>query len=114
MFSSNSLKVIENIQLLHECKIDRDEYLKQVIAEGQTDNEIDPVLIPNNYQEDENTEEDDPEQLLYMVSIINEAANNAFSISTGNIEQRYLDDALQTIDKTDRFALLNGEYFRMH
>ena len=114
MFPSNSLKVIENIRLLHECKIDRDEHLKQVIAEGQTDNEIDSVLIPNNYQEDENTEEDDPEQLLDMVSIINEAANNAFSISTNNIEQRYLDDVLQAIDKTDRFALLNGEYLRMH
>ncbi|CAF2056717.1 unnamed protein product [Rotaria magnacalcarata] len=34
---------------------------------------------------------------------------NAYSASIGNPEQRYLNDALQAIDNTDRFALLNGE-----
>ncbi|CAM2727278.1 unnamed protein product [Rotaria socialis] len=109
LISPASLKIIENIQLLHECKHDRDEDLRQVLAEAQSDNSIDPVLIPNYYEEDRNTEEDDPEQLLQMLSIVNETTTNAYSASNGNPEQRYLNDALQAIDNTDRFALLNDQ-----
>ena len=112
LISPTSLKIIENIQLLHECKHDRDEHLRQVLVDAQSDNSIDPVLIPNYYEEDQNTEEDDPEQLLQMLSIVNEATTNAYSASNGNQEQRYLNDALQAIDNTDRFALLNGECIR--
>ncbi|CAF1324569.1 unnamed protein product, partial [Rotaria magnacalcarata] len=102
-------KIIDNIQLLHECKHDQDEHLRQVLVEAQSDNSIDPILIPNYYEEDQNTEEDDREQPLQMLSIANEATTNAYSASNGNQEQRYLNDALQAIDNTDRFALLNGE-----
>ncbi|CAF4345383.1 unnamed protein product, partial [Rotaria magnacalcarata] len=109
LISPASLKIIENIQLLHECKHDRDEHLRQVLVEAQSDNNIDPVLIPNYYEEDQNTEEDDPEQLLQMLSIVNEATTNAYSASNDNQEQRYLNDALQAIDNTDRFALLNDQ-----
>ncbi|CAF5021803.1 unnamed protein product, partial [Rotaria socialis] len=109
LISLASLKIIENIQLLHERKHDRDEHLRQVLVEAQSDNSIDPVLIPNYYEEDQNTEDDYPEQLLQMLSIVNEATTNAYSALNGNQEQRYLYDALQAIDNTDRFALLNGE-----
>ncbi|CAF5043370.1 unnamed protein product, partial [Rotaria magnacalcarata] len=109
LISPASLKIIENIQLLHECKHDRDEHLRQVLVEAQSDNSIDPVLIPKYYEEDQNTEEDDPEQLLKMLSIVNESTTNAYSASNGNQEQRYLNDALQAIDNTDRFALLNDQ-----
>ncbi|CAF2124579.1 unnamed protein product, partial [Rotaria magnacalcarata] len=98
LFSPASLKIIENIQLLHECKHDRDEHLRQVLVEAQSGNSIDPVLIPNYYEEDQNTEEDDPEQLLQMLSTVNEATTNAYSALNGNQEQRYLYDALQAID----------------
>ncbi|CAF4619295.1 unnamed protein product, partial [Rotaria sp. Silwood2] len=107
LISSNSLKIIENIQLLHECKHDRDEHVHQVLLEAQDDNSIDPILMPNYYQGDENADEDDPEQLLQMLSIVNETTTNAYSGLTGTHEQRYVHDALQAIDNTDRFALLN-------
>ncbi|CAF2052854.1 unnamed protein product [Rotaria magnacalcarata] len=94
--------------LLHECKHGRDEHLRQVLVEAQSDSSIDPVLIPSYYEEDQNIE-DDPEQLLQLLSIVNESTMNAYSASIGNPEQRYLNDALQAIDNTDRFALLNGE-----
>ncbi|CAF4390791.1 unnamed protein product [Rotaria sp. Silwood2] len=43
--------IIENIQLLHECKKDRDDHLLQVIAEAQADNDsIDPVLIRDEHR----------------------------------------------------------------
>jgi hypothetical protein len=49
LISMHSWEIIENIQLLHECKKDRDEHLLQVIAEAQVDNDaIDPVLLPVN------------------------------------------------------------------
>ena len=49
LISTNSRKIIENIQLLHECKKDRDEHLLQVIAEAQADNgSIDPMVLPAN------------------------------------------------------------------
>ncbi|CAF4261944.1 unnamed protein product, partial [Rotaria sordida] len=37
--STYSWNIIENIQLLHECKKDRDEHLLQVITEAQTEND---------------------------------------------------------------------------
>ncbi|CAF3216047.1 unnamed protein product [Rotaria sp. Silwood2] len=113
LISLTSLKIIQNIQLLHECKHDRDEHLSQVLMEAQSDSSIDPVLIPSYYEEDQNIEEDDPEQLLQMLSIVNESTTNAYSESIGNQEQRYLNDALQAINNTDRFALLNGECIRV-
>jgi regulator of replication initiation timing len=49
LISTHSKRVIENIQLLHECKKDRDEHLLQVIAEAQADNgSIDPMVLPAN------------------------------------------------------------------
>ncbi|CAF5169611.1 unnamed protein product, partial [Rotaria magnacalcarata] len=44
-----------------------------------------------------------------MLSIVNESTTNAYSASNDNQEQRYLNDALQAIDNTDRFALLNDQ-----
>ncbi|CAF4126770.1 unnamed protein product, partial [Rotaria magnacalcarata] len=68
LVSPASLNIIENIQILHECKHDRNEHLRQVLVEAQSDNSIDHVLIPNYYEEDQHTEEDDHEQLLQILS----------------------------------------------
>ena len=49
LISTHSRKIIENIQLLHECKKDRDEHLLQVIAQAQANNGwIDPMVLPAN------------------------------------------------------------------
>ncbi|CAF4193183.1 unnamed protein product, partial [Rotaria magnacalcarata] len=42
-----------------------------------------------------------------MLSTVNKATTNAYFASDGNQEQRYLNDAFQAIDNTDRFELLN-------
>lgn len=114
LISSDSLQIIENIQLLHECKHDRDEHLRQVLLEAENESNIDPILVSVCNEEDQNAEEDDPQQLLQMLSIVNEATINAFSASNGNQEQRYLNEALQAIDSTDRFATLNSELVKLH
>ncbi|CAF4251337.1 unnamed protein product [Rotaria socialis] len=105
--AADALKIIENIQLLHECKNDRDEHLHRVIAEAQADIKIDPILIPNCYEDDENNPEDNPEELLQMLSLVDETTTKAYSASLSSPEQRYLFDALEAIDKTKRFGSLN-------
>ncbi|CAF3356291.1 unnamed protein product [Rotaria socialis] len=105
--SADALKIIENIQLLHECKNDRDEHLHQIITEAPTNIKIDPILIPSCYEIDENNPEDDSEELLQMLSLVNESTIKAYSASLSSHEQRYLFDALEAIDKTTRFGSLN-------
>ena len=108
VISNSSLKIIDNIQLLHECKNDRDEHLLRVITESDGDNKIDPILISSGREENE--QEDDPEELLQMLGFVDENTTRTFSVSLGNHEQRYLHEALQTIDNTDRFSSLNSEF----
>ena len=71
--SIHSWKIIENIQLLHECKKDRDEHILQVIAEAQTDNDtIDPILLPSNQYIDGENDMDDSENLLELLGNVDE------------------------------------------
>jgi hypothetical protein len=50
LISDDALRIIENIQLLHECKNDRDQHLLQIIAAADNDSKIDPLLIPDGYE----------------------------------------------------------------
>jgi rubrerythrin len=68
------------------------------------------MLIPSCYEIDENNPEDDSEELLQMLSLVNESTIKAYSASLSSHEQRYLSDALEAIDKTTRFGSLNGEF----
>jgi hypothetical protein len=113
LISTTALKIIDNIQLLHECKNDRDEHLLRVITEADNDGKIDPILIPSCFEENEDNQEDDPDELLQMLSFVNETTINAHSASLSNNEQRYLCEALQTIDNTNRFSFLNGEFINI-
>lgn len=110
LISDSSRKIIDNIQLLHECKSDRDEHLLRVITESDDNKRIDPILISSSCEENGDDQEDDPEELLQMLSYVNESTTEASSIPLSTQEQRYLHDALQTIDKTDRFSLLNSKF----
>jgi hypothetical protein len=111
IISISGNKIIQNIQLLHECRKQRDEHLLQVITEAQIDDKIDPILRPNCPAEnDDNDEDDAAEQLLQMLGCVNESTMAASLGSLSSREQRYLDDALHTIDNTDRFVLLNSKF----
>ncbi|CAF1233900.1 unnamed protein product [Rotaria magnacalcarata] len=73
LISTYSWKIIENIQLLHEYKKDRDEHLLQVIAESQVENDaIDPVLLPANQGVDGEYDIDDSDQLLELLGNLDE------------------------------------------
>ena len=81
LISAHSCKIIENIQLLHECKKDRDEHLLPVIAEAQVANDsIDPILLPSNQDANGEYAADDIDDLIQLIGSVDDltaAAINA-------------------------------------
>ncbi|CAF1553189.1 unnamed protein product, partial [Adineta ricciae] len=67
--SAHSRNIIDNIQILHECKKDRDEHLVKVITEAQVENDtIEPELFPKNQSSyDEYDDTSDSEDLLELL-----------------------------------------------
>ena len=57
--SIESQRIINNIQLLHECKKDRDAHLQQVIANVRSSDNIDPHLFPRNMCIDSDDDDED-------------------------------------------------------
>ena len=109
--STHSLKIIENIQLLHECKKDRDEHLLQVIAEAQTDNDpIDPVLLPAN--QDVNGEYDipDSEDLFELLGNLDEYTTAAINVTKKSTEDKYIEETIKAVENVGRFSHINGKH----
>ena len=109
--STHSLKIIENIQLLHECKKDRDEHLLQVIAEAQTDNDpIDPVLLPAN--QDVNGEYDipDSEDLFELLGNLDEYTTAAINATKKSTEDKYIEETIKAVENVGRFSHINGTH----
>ncbi|CAF1033917.1 unnamed protein product [Rotaria sordida] len=106
--SAHSWKIIENIQLLHECKKDRDEHLLQVIAEAQVDNDsIDPAFLPSNQGADGEHEADDIDDLIQLIGSVDEftaATINATKKSTENV---YIRETIEAVEKVGRFNHMN-------
>ncbi|CAF2763694.1 unnamed protein product [Rotaria sp. Silwood2] len=100
--------IIENIQLLHECKKGRDEHLLQVIAEAQVENDsIDPAFLPSNQDADSEYEVDDIDDLIQLIGNVDEftaAAINATKKSTENV---YIRETVEAVEKVGRFNHMN-------
>jgi hypothetical protein len=108
LISAHSWNIIENIQLLHECKKDRDEHLLKVIAEAQVDNDsIEPTFIPSNQGADGEYEVDDIDDLIQLIGSVDEftaAAINATKKSTENV---YIRETVEAVEKVGRFNRMN-------
>ncbi|CAF4199129.1 unnamed protein product, partial [Rotaria sordida] len=108
LISAHSWKIIENIQLLHECKKDRDEHLLQVIAEAQVENDsIDPAFLPSNQGADGEYEADDIDDLIQLIGSVDEftaATINATKKSTENV---YIRETIEAVEKVGRFNHMN-------
>jgi len=110
--SIHSWKIIENIQLLHECKKDRDEHLLQVIAEAQTDNDaIDPVLLPANQDINGEYDMDDSEDLLELLGNIDEYTNAAINATKKSTEDKYIEEAIEAVENVGRFSHIDSKYY---
>ncbi|CAF2818550.1 unnamed protein product [Rotaria sp. Silwood2] len=105
------LRIIENIQLLHECKKDRDEHLLQVIAEAQTDNDaIDPALLPANQYIDDEGDMDDSENLLELLGNLDEYTTAAINATKKSTEEKYIAETIEAVENVGRFSHLNTHH----
>ncbi|CAF4283579.1 unnamed protein product, partial [Adineta steineri] len=106
--SADSWNIIENIQLLHECKKDRDEHLLRVITEAQTENDtIDPELvIPSRNMRDEcdDASDNDNEDLLELLGNLNEYTTNALNSTKKTTESIYIEETIEAVEKVGRFT----------
>jgi hypothetical protein len=110
--SNHSWKIIENIQLLHECKKDRDEHLLQVIADAQTDNDaIDPVLLPANQDVDGEFDMDDSEDLFELLGNLDEYTTAAINATKKSTEDKYIEETIEAVENVGRFSHINSEYY---
>ncbi|CAF3374280.1 unnamed protein product, partial [Rotaria sp. Silwood2] len=106
--SAHSWKIIENIQLLHECKKDRDEHLLQVIAEAQVDNDsIDPAFLPSNQDADGEYEVDDIDDLIQLIGNADEFTAAAINATKKSSENVYIRETVEAVEKAGRFNHIN-------
>ncbi|CAF3984286.1 unnamed protein product [Rotaria sordida] len=107
--STYSWNIIENIQLLHECKKDRDEHLLQVIAAAQTENDtIDPVLFPANHDVYNDYDDmNDSEDLLELLGNSNEYMTAAMIGTKKSAENKYIEETIEAVESVGRFTNMN-------
>ena len=109
--SRRSSVIIENIQLLHECKKDRDEHLIQVLTESQTESDtIDPVLLPSDQNmngEYENS--DDSDDLLELLSKLNEYTTITADAAKTSTERVYIEETIKTVEDVGRFSHMRSK-----
>ncbi|CAF1653105.1 unnamed protein product, partial [Adineta ricciae] len=104
--SSSSWEIINNIQLLQECKTDRDEHLQQVIEAVQTEtsgNEYYSHHVESD-SEDENTEVLD---ILEAIDITDIPVVNG---NTNKVEHTYFEKIVKAVDRANRFANIQNSH----
>ncbi|CAF5039162.1 unnamed protein product [Rotaria sp. Silwood1] len=108
--SMHSWQIIENIQLLHECKKDRDEHLLQVIAEAQVDTDsIDPVLLPANHDIHGECDMDDSDDLLELLGNLDEYTTAAVDATKKSTENKYIEETVEAVENVGRFSHTNND-----
>ena len=112
LISMHSWKIIENIQLLHECKNDRDEHLLQVIAEAQTDNDaIDPAFLPENQDIHGEYDMDDSDDLLELLGSLDEYTATTTNSTMKSPENKYIEETIEAVENVGRFSDTYRKYY---
>ncbi|CAF4540342.1 unnamed protein product, partial [Rotaria sp. Silwood2] len=108
LISNHSWKIIENIELLHECKKDRDEHLLQVIAEAQVDNDaIDPILLPANQDVNDEHNIDNNDDLLELLGNLDEYTTTTANAIKKSTESKYIEEIITSVENVRRFTHVN-------
>ena len=98
--TSESRKVIDNIQLLQECKTDRDEHLQQVIETAQTEMTSEPMYTGRN---DSDSDEDNND-ILDVLETIDMSEIPTLKEIGAKAEQIYFEKVVQAVGRANRFA----------
>lgn len=102
--NSDCEKIIENIQLFHECKKERDEHLAQVIEAVQTET-VDYNICPCEVED--NNEEDTDALLDALENMDIENVPLAKGVRT-DAEEFYFRKIVQNVDHAERFFHVKG------
>lgn len=105
--TSESRKIIDNIQLLHECKHDRDEHLQQVIEAAQTEIVSDPMYNSRN----DNVSDDENNEILDVLQSIDMSNIPTMKEPGTKAEQIYFEKVVNAVDQANRFANIHCKNF---
>ena len=94
-----SQKIVDNIQLLLECKNDRDEHLQQVIEAAQTEVVNDHLYSNHN----DNDSDDDNTEILDVLETIDISEIPGLKEPGNRAEQIYFQKLVQAVDQANRF-----------
>lgn len=111
--SEQSQKIIENIQLLHECKTDRDAHLQEIIANTEANDQIEPRLFPQNMRLDSDDEDEDTDQTMLHLDFLDDLTDNNRRFVAGSFsekEQLYQNEAIRCLKKVGRFSDQTGRF----
>ena len=104
-FSSKSNKAISNIQLLHECKRDRDDDLFQLVNKPIVSK---PISTPQSYID---TSIEESEELLALLEASMDADQPLINQNMiqheglrGRINREYVDTTIQSVIRSERFS----------
>ncbi|CAF4563747.1 unnamed protein product [Didymodactylos carnosus] len=99
--SATSQKTIDNIQLLHECKNDRDEHLLQVIEETNSNKEDEgDVPLRKNFAATLYDDDDDVDDLL---EFLDTGESSERPLSADATENSYVESAAKAMIWNGRF-----------
>ncbi|CAF1598294.1 unnamed protein product [Adineta ricciae] len=98
-----SRRIIDNIQLLQECKSDRDEHLQQVIEAAQTG----VVNTPVYSTRDDSDSDDENIEILDMLEDIDISDIPSIKDPGGKAEHIYFEKVLRAVDQANRFTNLH-------
>jgi hypothetical protein len=99
-----SMKIIENIQQLQECKKDRDEHLQQIIQVAQTE-----LFHPeSNRVQSESDSDDENTQIFDVLESIDITETTTTKVLGAASEKTYFDRTLEAVNRTNRFANIQG------
>ena len=112
LISVQSAKIIENIQLLHECKKDRDSHLLQVIAEAESNSNLSEAVLTEEYHDNyEEYEIDDGDDLLDLLGRINDQTITMANTSKNLTEARYIEETIKSVENVGRFDNRSSKFF---
>ena len=101
--TAESNKIIDNIQLLHECKNDRDEHFQQVIQLAQTG------IINDSTYRSRNDSDVDHSELLHVLESIDMSEISMLNETANKTEQVYFARGVQAVVQANRFAQIQSK-----
>ncbi|CAF4586979.1 unnamed protein product, partial [Didymodactylos carnosus] len=97
-FSDSAQTIIDNIELLHECKENCDAHLLQILEQGESEGDIDLNFVPQRKLRANDDNDADDVELLELLQSFDSVDTPSMLTSDS-----YIKEAIQWMDKSNRF-----------